>query len=64
MKVDVEVRAAKAVKHILRPPFYVNAKDFRRYPAACPICKVDEGLHCKSLYSGERVHSHRDRPMR
>ena len=99
MKVDVDVRAAKAVKaekarrlekypleclrcfsppgdrcrtiegkptaeHILRHPFYVNAKDFRRYPAACPICKVDEGLHCKSLYSGKRVHPHRDRPMR
>ena len=51
-------------EHILRHPFFVNARDFRRYPAACPICKVAEGLHCKSLYNGKRVHPHRDRPMR
>ena len=51
-------------EHILRHPFYVNAKDTGRYPAACPICKVGEGMHCKSLYTGKTVHPHRDRPMR
>ena len=99
MKVDVDVRAAKAVKaekarrlekyplecllcfsppgdrcrtpegkptaeHILRAPWFVNAKDTIRYPRACPRCKVGEGMHCKSLYNGKRVHPHRDRPMR
>ena len=51
-------------QHILRYPPHVTESDRRRYPAACPICKVGEGLHCKSLYSGKRVHPHRDRPMR
>ena len=58
------IKGVPTLDHILRHPFYANAKDMVRYPAACPVCKRGEGQNCVSLYTGKRVHSHRDRPQR
>ena len=37
--------------------------NYIRYPAACPVCGVKPGIPCKSLFTGKRVHTHKDRPQ-
>ena len=58
------LKGVVTMEHIGRSLLYSEDRNTKRYPAACPICKRGEGLHCVSLYNGKKIHVHRDRPQR